>query len=255
MHDATPLAGIPDFIIPDWPQPTSVKSLFTTRQGGVSAGKFESLNLGLHVGDDPLAVRENRRRLGAQLPANPMWLNQVHGTDVFVVGRDADRGAPPIADAVVTTHSNRPCAVLVADCLPILFCDEAGTAVAAAHAGWRGLAAGVIERTVAAMPVLPRNLMAWLGPAIGPGAFEVGQDVVNAFCGTDVNADPAFTAIPQREGKFLADIFLLARQRLARAGVAKIYGGGFCTVTSTDQFFSYRRDGQTGRMAAVIWRE
>ena len=249
MPDAT------DFIIPDWPLPSRVKALFTTRQGGVSSGKFKSLNLGLHVGDDSLAVQENRRRLGAHLPANPLWLNQVHGTDVFVIDRAAEDVTPPRADAVATAQVNRTCAVLVADCLPILFCDETGTCVAAAHAGWRGLAAGVIERTVAAMPVLPRDLMAWLGPAIGPGEFEVGQDVVNAFCGADVNANLAFTAIAQREGKFLADIYALARQRLARAGVLRIYGGGPCTVTSADQFFSYRRDGQTGRMAAVIWRE
>ena len=131
----------------------------------------------------------------------------------------------------------------------------AGTSVAAAHAGWRGLAAGVVERTVAAMPVSPRDLMAWLGPAIGPNAFEVGRDVVDAFCRMDANAERAFTAIPQRNGKYLADIFALARQRLTAAGVSKIYGGGQCTVTSADKFFSYRRDGQTGRMAAVIWRE
>lgn len=249
------MPGMSDFIIPDWPRPTGIRALFTTRSGGVSTGKFDSLNLGMHVGDDPLAVQENRRRLGAQLPANPLWLNQVHGTDVFVVGRDEDCAAPPIADAVATTHSDRPCAVLVADCLPILFCDEAGTSVAAAHAGWRGLAAGVVERTVAAMPVSPRDLMAWLGPAIGPNAFEVGRDVVDAFCQMDANAERAFTVIPQRNGKYLADIFALARQRLTASGVGKIYGGGQCTVTSADKFFSYRRDGQTGRMAAVIWRE
>ena len=251
----TAVSRIIDFIIPDWPQPSGVKALFTTRRGGVSAGKFDSLNLGLQVGDDPLAVLENRRRLGAHLPANPLWLNQVHGTDVLVIDRDVEDATPPTADAVATALINRPCAVLVADCLPILFCDEAGTCIAAAHAGWRGLASGVIERTVAAMPVLPRALMAWLGPAIGPSAFEVGQDVVDAFCRADIDAKRAFAAIPQRDGKYLADIHALARQRLARAGVEKIYGGGFCTVTSDDQFFSYRRDGQTGRMAAVIWRE
>ena len=249
------MAGGIEFIIPDWPQPSGIHALFTTRSGGVSTGKFESLNLGLHVGDDPLAVQENRRRLGAQLPAKPLWLNQVHGTGVFVVGRDADCGAPPTADAVATSFVNHPCSVLVADCLPILFCDVAGTSVAAAHAGWRGLAAGVVERTVVAMPVPPRDLMAWLGPAIGPNTFEVGQDVVDAFCQRDVNAERAFTAIPQRDGKFLANIFELARQRLAAAGVGRIYGGGHCTVTSADKFFSYRRDGQTGRMAAIIWRE
>jgi polyphenol oxidase len=244
-------------IVPDWPAPPPVRALFTTRRGGVGVAPYESLNLGAHVGDDTAHVAENRRRLAALLPRPPVLLNQVHGVEVAVID-NADAAAAviaPKADAVVTRLSGRPCAVLVADCLPVLLCDAAGDVVGAAHAGWRGLAAGVIEATVTAMKVPPRHLMAWLGPAIGPSAFEVGAEVRQAFLAIEPAAAAAFAEIPGRPGKFLADIFALARQRLQRCGVPRVYGGGLCTVASSGRFFSYRRDGVTGRMAAVIWRE
>lgn len=244
-----------DVIIPDWPLPSGVRALVTTRQGGVSQGAYASLNLGAHVGDDAEAVSENRRQVGALLPAEPLWLNQLHGTRVFTIGQDANEPMPPAADAATTRLIARPCAVLVADCLPILFCDEGGSCVAAAHAGWRGLAAGVIERTVEALQVAPQVVMAYFGPAIGAAAFEVGQDVVDTFLALGPQSQRAFRPIPDRSGKYLADIEELARQRLAAAGVGQVYGGGMCTVTAPDRFFSYRRDGRTGRMAAIIWRE
>jgi len=209
-----------------------------------------------------LAVDENRRRVGALLPGEPLWLNQVHGARVFMIGQDAQGqlprvadALPPAADASTTRLIARPCAVMVADCLPILFCDEDGTCVAAAHAGWRGLAAGVIERTVEAMQIVPRRVMAWFGPAIGATAFEVGQDVVDTFAVLDPGSQRAFRSIPDRSGKYLADIYELARQRLTVAGVGQIYGGGLCTLSTPERFFSHRRDGRTGRMAAIIWRE
>ncbi len=244
-------------IVPDWPAPVGVKAFFTTRSGGVSAGPFDSLNLGLHVGDDPVSVVENRRRVRTFLPDEPVWLNQVHGVDVARVGTDTNYRDLPPADASVTNVPGRVCSVMVADCLPVLFCSTVGENawVGAAHAGWRGLAAGVLERTVAVMPVSPSGLMAWLGPAIGPTAFEVGQDVVDAFVGHDPLARQAFAARPAAAGKYLADIYLLARQRLNAAGVSRIYGGNFCTVSDASRFFSYRRDGKTGRMAGLIWIE
>ncbi len=243
-----------DIIVPDWPAPRGVKSLFTTRLGGVSQGVFASLNLGAHVGDDSAAVVENRRRLGALLPAKPIWLNQVHGIAVHAISGDSADTAP-VADAAMTLQRNRCCAVLVADCLPILFCDTGGTCVAATHAGWRGLAAGVIERTIEAMPVAPQYLVAWLGPAIGAGAFEVGRDVVEAFTKHEPASRRAFQPIAGSDGKYLADIFELARQRLAKAGVEQIFGGGDCTFSTPVRFFSHRRDGRSGRMAAIVWRE
>ena len=243
-----------DFIVPNWPAPPGVRAIFTTRRGGISKGVFASLNLGAHVGDDPAAVSENRRRVDALLPANPIWLNQVHGIAVHTLSNDVPDVAP-VADASVTLQRNRPCAVLVADCLPILFCDTGGTCVAATHAGWHGLAAGVIERTVEAMPVAPQNLIAWMGPAIGAGAFEVGQDVVEAFTKPVPASRRAFQPIVGRNGKYLADIFALARQRLASTGVEQVFGGGDCTFSAPERFFSHRRDGRSGRMAAIIWRD
>ncbi len=249
------MLGPADVIIPEWPAPKGVKALITTRRGGVSHGAFASLNLGAHVGDDPLAVDQNRRLVSALMPAEPLWLNQVHGMRVFTVGQDADAPAPPAADAATTRLNARPCAVMVADCLSILLCDEGGTCVAAAHAGWRGLAAGVIERTVEAMQVAPNRVMAYFGPAIGAAAFEVGQDVVDSFGLPGPESQRAFQSIADKPGKYLANIYDLGRQRLAAAGVTQVYGGGLCTVSAPDRFFSYRRDGQTGRMAAIIWRE
>jgi polyphenol oxidase len=243
-------------IVPPWPAPANIKTLITTRHGGVSTAPYDSLNLGMHVGDDLSAVAENRRRLQLHLPHAPAWLRQVHGTHVLRAESIANSGLLEEvgADASHTSATGLPCAVMIADCLPVLFCDQAGTQVAAAHAGWRGLCAGVIENTVTAMAADPQSLMAYLGPAIGPEKFEVGSEVRDAFIAVDARAASAFKPRPAN-GKFLADIYMLARQRLARAGVEQVYGGDFCTVTETARFYSYRREGKTGRMAALIWRE
>jgi len=239
----------PDWIVPDWPAPANVKALITTRAGGISTGPFASFNLGLRTGDDPQAVAANRDRLNALLPQQPRWLRQVHGARV--VETDALAGRPE-ADAGIARRPGTVCAVLVADCIPVLLADRAGTTVAIAHAGWRGLAGGVIENTARQMAVDPRGIVAYLGPGIGPGAFEVGGDVRDAFLARDAEAAAAFT--PHAVGKWLADLFLLARQRLRHAGVGEIHGGTLCTYSDARRFFSYRRERRTGRMAAVIWR-
>lgn len=243
-------------IIPDWPAPSHVKAFFTTRAGGVSTDAYTTLNLGAHVGDAPEDVAENRHRLRALLPSAPVWLNQVHGSNVFLADQIAlaTHGAVE-ADASVTTLINVPCAVLVADCMPVLFCSADGSCVGVAHAGWRGINRGVLEATVAALNVSPANIIAWLGPAIGPDAFEVGEDVFDAFTTASSEDASAFQPIAGQRGKYLADIYELARRRLRRAGVQAIFGGKFCTVGDPARFFSYRRDGKTGRMAAMIWRE
>jgi len=243
-------------IIPDWPAPSRIKAFFTTRAGGVSTDAYATLNLGAHVGDAPEDVAENRIRLRTLLPSTPVWLNQVHGSNVFLADQIAltTHGAVE-ADASVSNQTNVPCAVLVADCLPVLFCAADGSCVGVAHAGWRGLNRGVLEATVAALNVSPANIIAWLGPAIGPGAFEVGADVFDAFTTASPEDASVFQPIAGQRGKYLADIYELARRRLQRAGVQAIFGGKFCTVSEPARFFSYRRDGKTGRMAAVIWRE
>ncbi|WP_126444228.1 peptidoglycan editing factor PgeF [Sulfuricystis multivorans] len=237
-----------DFIVPDWPAPPHIHALVTTRAGGVSTGPYASFNLADHVGDDPEAVAENRHRLRAFLPTEPVWLEQVHGTRCIdaasvAVGCEADAAYSRIPGVV--------CAVLTADCLPVLLCDEAGTVVAAAHAGWRGLAAGVIEATVAAMNVPGERLLAWLGPAIGPQSFEVGGEVRGAFIAHDPAAASAFRA--QANGKWLCDIYRLAALRLQALGVCRITSADFDTVRDAERFYSYRRDGVTGRMASLIW--
>ncbi|BBP03923.1 laccase domain protein [Sulfuriferula plumbiphila] len=238
----------PDWIVPDWPASAQVRALVTTRAGGVSTAPYAGLNLGDHVGDDPARVAQNRTILRASLPAEPVWLKQVHGIAVF----DADSGiASTEADASVTRQAGPVCAVLTADCLPVLFCDRDGSVVAAAHAGWRGLVGGVLEATAAAMQVPADSVMAWLGPAIGAQAFEVGDEVREAFVAVQPEASAAFVA--QRRGKWLADIYALARLRLQRIGVTRIYGGGACTYSEPVRFYSYRRDGATGRMASLIW--
>lgn len=237
-----------DWIVPDWPAPESVRALVTTRTGGVSAGPYASMNLATHVGDDPAAVAENRRRLRAHLPGEPLWLNQVHGSAVV----DAAASAPGVdADAAFAREKHVVCVVQTADCLPILLCNEDGTAVAAVHGGWRGLAAGVIEAALQALPTPPEKLLAWLGPAIGPQAFEVGPEVREVFVAHAPDAAQAFAA--RGTGKWLADLYLLARQRLRDSGVARVYGGGCCTFGEATRFYSFRRDGATGRMAALIW--
>lgn len=245
-------------IIPDWPAPTNVRALQTTREGGVSVGTYATFNLGDHVGDDPVAVARNRALLRADLPADPVWLKQVHGN--IVVDADCTIGVPD-ADASFSSKADKVCAVMTADCLPLLLCDEAGTVVAAAHAGWRGLAGGVVEATVRAMNVAPESLLAWLGPAIGPQAFEVGNEVREAFLAHDPSAVKAFVPSPilrtqdsaLSTDKWLANIYLLARQRLALLGVERVYGGDLCTYTDAERFYSYRRDQVTGRMASLIW--
>lgn len=239
-------------ISPDWPAPARVKGLMTSRQGGVSVAPWASLNLGDHVGDDPAHVAANRARLRRQLPAEPGWLRQVHSARVVELGRDAN----PEADASFTRQTVQVCAVLTADCLPALFCDRGGCIVAAAHAGWRGLAGGVLEATVAAMAAPPGDILVWLGAAIGPRAFEVGNEVRETFVSQHPQAADAFLAHPaSAHGKWLADIYQLARIRLASVGVEAVYGGGRCTFTEAENFYSYRRDGVTGRMASLIWLE
>lgn len=239
-----------DWIIPEWPAPSRVRAVATTRLGGVSRPPFDTLNLGAHVGDDPQAVAANRARLAAALalPEAPRWLDQVHGSAVAEAGGVVSRCE---ADASHTAAPGVVCAVLTADCLPVLLCDRAGTRVAAAHGGWRGLAGGVLEAAVAAMGVPGQDLLAWLGPAIGPGAFEVGGEVREAFLAADPGAEGAFR--PSAGGRWLADLYELARRRLARCGVSGVYGGGFCTYRDRERFYSYRRDGRTGRMASLIW--
>jgi polyphenol oxidase len=245
-------------IYPDWPAPARVQACFTTRAGGVSQGAFAGLNLGAHVGDDPAAVVGNRLLLRDELQFSqePVWLNQVHGTTVYPVNSDELPVNPPMADAAVTRLAGVPLTVMTADCLPVLFCDQAGSVVATAHAGWRGLCDGVLEQTVRAMQVPAEQILVWLGPAIGPQAFEVGGEVRASFMAQDPAAISAFapsTRSAVDADKWLGDLFLLARQRLVRAGVQQIYGGHQCTFSDPQQFYSYRRDGQTGRMSGLIW--
>ncbi len=239
-------------IIPDWPAPDRVYAVSTTRTGGVSPPPWASLNLAGHVGDDPVHVAENRRRLAAiaGLPAEPAWLEQVHGITV-VAAETVTVSTPVAADAAFTRESGRPCVVMTADCLPVLLCDRAGTVVAAAHAGWRGLAGGVIAATVAQMATPPGELLAWLGPAIGPGAFEVGEEVCAAFLGLDAGNRDCFR--PSPAGRWLADLYELARRQLAGLRISAVYGGDFCTFSEPERFFSYRRENCTGRMATLIW--
>jgi len=233
---------------PQWPAPPNVRAFVTTRSGGKSAVPYESFNLAMHVGDAEASVAHNRARLRAQLPAEPLWLNQVHGVrvaqaDSFVAGERADAAVAHTARAVL--------AVLTADCLPVLLCDRSGTAVGVAHAGWRGLAAGVIENAIAALRRPNEQVLAFLGPAIGPAAYEVGEEVRRAFVRSDAMAAGAFR--PGTNGRYFADLYELARQRLSKAGIMSVFGGQHCTFHEPDRFFSYRRDGITGRMASVIW--
>lgn len=246
-----------DWIRPKWDAPDNIGALSTTRRGGVSVGPYGDdegqggLNLGVHVGDDPQCVKRNRALLKAHLPAEPAWLTQVHGSKVV----DAVRiSAPEEADASISIVPGVVCAVQTADCLPVLFCDTAGKVVGAAHAGWRGLANGVLENTIARMrDAGAEGILVWLGPAIGPDKFEVGQDVFDAFVEHDANTADAFQPVPAHSDKYLADIYRLARARLSRQGVTSIYGGGLCTVSDVHRFYSYRRDRATGRMASLIW--
>ncbi len=240
-----------ELISPQWPAPTRVHAYTTTRRGGSSLPPYDQFNLADHVGDDPAAVTANRLKLQTQLqlPSEPFWLQQVHGTTVVSTYHDGI--TPHCADATYTTQARQVCVVLTADCLPVLFCNRSGTCVAAVHAGWRGLAAGILEETLHQFPESPQNILVWLGPAIGPTAFEVGEEVRNTFISDRPSAIAAFT--PNRPGHWLANLYLLARQQLADRGIMTVYGGDFCTYTDNQRFYSYRRDRNTGRMASLIW--
>jgi YfiH family protein len=249
MNDAAP-AG-PAWITPEWSSPPGVHALSTLRHHGAGRGSYASLNLARHVGDDDAVVSRNRRslRLAAALPDEPLWLEQVHGSDVVV--HDGAHQASPRADAAVAFEPGRVCAVMTADCLPVVFSDRAGSRVGVAHAGWRGLAAGVLEATIAALQTDAAQLLAWLGPAIGPAAFEVGPEVREAFVARHAENAGCFTT--NAAGRFQADIYALARTTLQLAGVAAISGGGCCTYIDAARFFSFRRDRATGRMATLAW--
>jgi|APCry1669189241_1035207.scaffolds.fasta_scaffold33764_2 hypothetical protein len=251
----------PPVLVPNWPAPASIYALVTTRAGGVSEAPYDSLNLGKHVGDAPDKVSENRVRVRHLLPNEPIWLEQVHGTRVWHSGDDYQ------ADAAISAEPEQVIAVLTADCMPVFFCNRAGNLVGVAHAGWRGLCAGVLENTVQALcekslalgQTLARaNILVWLGPAIGPSCFEVGNEVREQFidaarltgAGFPVET---FQAIPGKPQKYWANLYHLARSRLKNAGIQAIYGGNFCTFTQSEQFFSHRRDGVSGRFAALIW--
>ena len=237
-----------DLIEPDWLAPGNVRAFSTTRHYGFSEGPWNGFNLGAHCGDHPDKVAQNRELLRALLPSDPPWLRQVHGT--AVTGWNDIHHSDIEADAIVSCQPRQVCAVLTADCLPVLFCNKTGTKVAAAHAGWRGLAAGILESTVLAMDSAPSQLMAWMGPAIGPQAFEVGQDVYEEFTGLNPENRSAFK--PHKD-RWFADLYELARMALSRVGVERVYGGQYCTFSDSKRFFSYRRDGTTGRMASLIW--
>ncbi len=239
-----------ELIRPDWPAPAPVRAATTTRRGGASKAPFDSFNLAHEVGEERAAVERNRALLADRLglPAPPRWLSQVHGREVAVAHGTVDT---PVADACVSDRPGHVCVVLTADCVPVVLCDREGRAVGAAHGGWRGLAGGVIASAVAAMQVPPEGLMAWIGPAIGPGAYEVGNEVREAFLDRDPKASGAFA--PSPAGRWLADLAALARLELERAGVGSVHGGGFCTYSDEERFYSYRRDGRTGRMATLIW--
>ncbi len=241
-----------DWIIPDWPAPSSVGAISTTRLGGVSKGPWRSLNLGLNSGDDVNDVERNRAWLRESLPTAPNWLQQVHGCRVVQhsPALRSDHSARVDADAQFTRERGAVCAILAADCLPVLFCDRQGTKVAAAHAGWRGMAAGVLENTVAAMGQPAGELMAWMGPAIGPAVYQVGDEVKAAFARQQKAGADAFRPDGER---WLFDLYAMARHCLQQVGVGHISGGGYCTFTDSERFFSYRRDRVTGRMANLVW--
>jgi len=245
-------ASTPRWLTPDWPAPANVRALTTLRSGGVSQGDFASLNLALHVDDNAAAVVENRRRLiaAASVPNEPLWLEQVHGIDVVEVD---GQSSPVRADASIARQPGKVCAIMTADCLPVVFCDVSGTRVAAAHAGWRGLVGGVLAKTVAALDTAPAQLIAWMGPAIEPAAFEVGPEVREQFIAKDSRSDSAF--VRNARGRWQADLYELARQELTRLGVAGIHGGGFECFADGERFFSYRRNPRTGRMATLAWIE
>ncbi len=241
----------PAWITPEWPAPDNVRAVMTTRAGGVSTGEHGTLNLGLRSGDAVERVMANRAIVQKAVGRNIRWLRQVHGNTVIDV--DSPENDPP-ADGAWTQHSRTACAAMAADCMPVLFCTRDGRAVAAAHAGWRGLSGGVLEATLLALAAPAQDILVWMGPCIGPDAFEVGEDVLVAFAQHSPQAQAAFRARPEHPGKYWCDLYALARLRLQAAGVQAVYGGGYCTFTQADQFFSYRRVQTSGRMAALIWK-
>ncbi len=235
------------WLIPDWPAPANIRAGTSLRSGGISLPPYDSLNLADHVGDDPAAVTENRRHL--QLPSEPIWLQQTHSTRIVDAAHCT--ASQTEADGSYTSQTNIICSVLTADCLPLLICDRSGSQVAAIHAGWRGLAAGIIEKAIATLPANPDELLVWLGPAIGSNAYEVGNEVREIFIAHDPAAKAVFRAVQE---KWRMDIYQLARQRLQVLGVTNIYGGDHCTFHEQEQFYSYRRDGICGRMVSLIWK-
>jgi YfiH family protein len=241
-----------ELISADWPAPANIRAFTTTRLGGVSQPPYESFNLATHVHDDPLAVQQNRERLAGalSLPSEPAWLEQVHSNRIVSISEYTE---PVEADGGITQIPGEVCVVLTADCLPVLLCNRAGTQVAAVHAGWKGLADGIVENAVDMFTDKPDDVLVWLGPAIGPHAFEVGEEVRSAFMAHDQGCADAF--VPTSEGKWLADLYRVTRQRLGMLGVGMVFGGGLCTYSDVRRFYSYRRDGVTGRMASLIWME
>ena len=235
---------------PDWPAPANVRAFTTTRIGGFSQGPWSQLNLGAHCGDGPNHVRQNRELLRKLLPSDPRWLKQVHGTRA--VAWDECLDSEPEADAIFSNQTGQVCAVLTADCLPVLFCDKVGTKVAAVHVGWRGLASGVLEVVVLASECRPAELMVWMGPAIGPHAFEVGKDVYDLF--VKLNPENATAFKPQGD-RWRANLYELVRIALSKVGIEHVWGRQYCTYSEPDKFFSYRRNGISGRMASLIWLE
>ncbi len=248
--------GAAHWLVPQWPAPGHVRVISTRRTGGASAGPYASFNLAQHVGDDPAAVATNRARLrhAGGLPAEPLWLDQVHGIEVVTnTGPATVQAAAPTADASVAHEPGRVCVVMTADCLPVVITDRAGTRIGVSHAGWRGLVGGVLEATIAALQVPPSELLAWLGPAIAQPAFEVGVEVREAFVKRSAAHAAAFK--PNAGGRYQADLYALARTALSEAGVGSVHGGGWCTYRQRDEFFSYRRESRTGRMATLAWLE
>ena len=248
------------FIQPEWPAPDKVQSLLSTRSGGVSKSPFDSLNLGDHVGDQAQDVLINRAIFAQDLPSTPLWLGQTHSTEVSTpASRSLTQSSVIRADASVSNVPGEVLVIMTADCLPVLFSNRQGTVVGAAHAGWRGLCSGVLENTIAEMLRISNetevgDLMAWMGPAIGPDAFEVGDDVLMSFQDSNLPfIKNAFKPIHGKADKYLLDIYQLAKGRMQALGIECIYGGQYCTVRDQQQFFSYRRDGQTGRFASAIW--
>lgn len=236
-----------------WITPKNIKSFTTTRKGGVSKPPFDSFNIAYHVNDNPNDILTNRALLHEQLPCSAVWLEQIHSNKVIEVNSKTDLNIVEQADALFTKEKNIPLAIMTADCLPILLTDKKGSQIAAIHGGWRGLAGGIINNTVACFDCNPSDIKAWLGPAIGPERFEVGQDVIDAFSKLNINHLSGFK--PQKNGKFLADIFVLAQQLLIQLGISNISSEQRCTYDDPELFYSYRRDNQTGRMASLIWIE